>query len=128
MAAPVNLIGFGAHLAELWLLRGHPCPACSCPACPAQTCSLTCSGPATSHSEPCEAPEAPAGPGWLSVWLAAAAGAGLAWLAAHRWPQSAKPAAAPSEGAPPALAQAAPAPPPAVGTGPVTPSQLALRA
>ncbi|CAK0828459.1 unnamed protein product, partial [Prorocentrum cordatum] len=79
----------GVRLAELWLLRGHACPPCHCPACPAQTCLLTCSGPASSHSEPCAAPEVAGGPSWLALGLAAAAGAGLAWLAACCWPPTA---------------------------------------
>ena len=117
MAAPVNLVGVGAYLAELWLLRGHACPAC--PPCLVQTCTLTCSGPATSHTEPHPAALPSGGPGWLTVWLAAALGAGLAWAVA-RW--GAGPGAASS-------APEAPAPERTASTsaGPVTPSQLAKR-
>ncbi|CAK0836100.1 unnamed protein product, partial [Prorocentrum cordatum] len=126
MTAPVNLFEVGARLAELWLLRGHACPPCSCPPCPAQTCSLTCSGPASSHSEPCSASEAPGGPGWSSEWLAAAAGAGLGWLAARCWPPAVTLAVAFAAEVPPVPDRAAPQPPPVATGGPVTPSQLTL--
>eukprot|EP00959_Pyramimonas_sp_CCMP1952_P197880 4138386-Pyramimonas_sp.AAC.1 len=64
MAAAVELVGLGVRLAEVWLLRGPACPAC--PACPTQSCTLTCSGPATSYTEPAEAPAHAAAPGWLA--------------------------------------------------------------
>ncbi|CAK0833505.1 unnamed protein product [Prorocentrum cordatum] len=119
MAVPVNLVEVGVRLTELWLLRGHACPSCSCPACPAQTCSLTCSGPASSHTEPRAALGAPGGPGWLTVWLAAAAGASLAWLAARCWPPAAKLTAALAREAPPVPDRAAPLAAPAAAAGPL---------
>ena len=122
MAAPVDWLGVGARLAELWLVRGQACPACPrAPPCPAQTCTLTCSGPATSLTEGLGSQAPGGGPTWLALLLlAAAGGAGLAWTAGRAWPAQAK-EAAPEAAAPPAITGP-------VGTGPVTPSQRAQRA
>ncbi|CAK0861131.1 unnamed protein product, partial [Prorocentrum cordatum] len=113
MAAAVELVGLGVRLAEVWLLRGPACPAC--PACPTQSCTLTCSGPATSYTEPAEAPAHAAAPGWLAVWLAAAAGAVGAWAIGRLRLFARPPAARAEPSTPPALlpalaAPAAPAP------------------
>jgi len=127
MAAAADWLGVGARLAELWLVRGRACPACPrAPPCPAQVCTLTCSGPATSLTEGLES-RAGGAAAWPGLLLAAALGAALTAGAGRLWRLRAPPAA-PESTPEPAPAPPVPASTGSVGSGPVTPSQLALRA